>query len=193
MKGSIRSKHVLGRCFLILLLMVVLYSTYLQRIVSERFEGKTWDIPSQVYSSAFVISSGMDVNKIGLLDRLRRLNYRTREDVNTSGDFDYSPDSVEIFLHDFEYPEGRLEGSKIRLELRNGVVHSILKLPSYDSLPSLKLEPELIGSFYGVLREERKIVSLLEVPPYLLDAVITVEDRRFYQHHGSDYSPHLCP
>jgi len=186
MKGKIRSKHVLGRCFLILLLIVVLYSTYLHRIVSERFDGKTWDIPSQVYSSAFVISSGMDVNKIGLLDRLRRLNYRTTEDVNASGDFDYSPDSVEIFLHDFEYPEGRLEGSKTRLELRNGIVHSILKLPSYDSLPSLKLEPELIGSFYGAQREERKIVSLPEVPPYLLDAVVTVEDRRFYQHHGID-------
>jgi len=186
MKRNIRSKYVFTGCFLILFLVVVSYTTYLHRTVTERFEGKIWDIPSQVYSTAFTISPGTDVNRIRLLDRLRRLNYRKVEDVDTSGDFNYSRESVEIFLHDFEYPEERVEGSKIKLELRNGVVSSIIELASHGVLPSVKLEPELIGSFHGVLREERRIVSLAELPPYLVDAVITVEDRRFYQHHGID-------
>jgi len=76
MKRSIRGKYVFAGCFLILFLVVVSYTTYLYRTVTERFEGKIWDIPSQVYSTAFAISPGMDVNSIRLLDRLRRLNYR---------------------------------------------------------------------------------------------------------------------
>ena len=186
MKRNFKRKDIVRWCFLILLLVVVSYSTYLHRVITQKFEGRIWDIPSQVYSSAFVISPEMDVNEIKLLDRLKRLNYRTVEEVNSSGDFNFSLHSVEIFLHNFGYPEGRFKGFKIRLQLKNKVIYKIIKLPSYELLPSVRLEPELIGSFYSEQREERKIVSLSEIPPYLLDAVITMEDKRFYQHQGID-------
>ena len=186
MKKSFKGKDIARLCFLILLLVVVSYSTYLHRVITQKFEGRIWDIPSQVYSRPFVVSAGMDVNKIKLLDRLKRLNYRAVDQVNSSRDFNLSPDSVEIFLHSFEYPEERLPGFKIRLELKNNLIHRIIKLPSHELLSYVRLEPELIGSFYSERREERKIVSLYEVPPYLLDAVITIEDKRFYQHQGID-------
>lgn len=36
--------------------------------------------------------------------------------------------------------------------------------------------------------ERRTVISLQEMPPYLRQAFIAVEDKRFYQHHGIDYS-----
>jgi len=186
MRKGFKRKDIVRWCLLILLLGVISYSTYLHRVIIQRFEGRVWDIPSQVYSNAFVIFPEMDVDKIKLLDRLKRLNYRVVEEVNSPGDFNFSPYLVEIFLHNFEYPEGRFKEFKIGLQLKNKVIYRIIKLPSYELLPSVRLEPELIGSFYGKQREERKIVSLYEIPPYLLDAIITIEDKRFYQHHGID-------
>ena len=186
MKRNFKRKDIIRWCFLIFLLVVVSYSTYLHRVIIQRFEGRIWDVPSQVYSSAFVISPEMDVNEIKLLDRLKRLNYRAAEEVNSSGDFNFSLHSVEIFLHNFEYPGERFKRFKIRLQLKNKLIYKIIKLPSYELLPFVRLEPELIGSFYSKQREERKVVSLYEVPPCLLDAVITMEDKRFYQHHGID-------
>jgi len=186
MRKGFKRKDIVRWCLLILLLGIVSYSTYLHRVIIQRFEGKVWDIPSQVYSSAFVIFPEMDVDKIKLLDRLKRLNYRAVEEVNSPGDFNFSPYLVEIFLHNFEYPEGRFKGFKIGLQLKNKVIHKITKLPSHELLSSVRLEPELIGSFYGKQREERKIVSLYGVPPYLLEAIITIEDKRFYRHHGVD-------
>src|SRR5512135_2542533 len=36
--------------------------------------------------------------------------------------------------------------------------------------------------------ERRTVISPQEMPPYLRQAFIAIEDKRFYQHHGIDYS-----
>lgn len=47
----------------------------------------------------------------------------------------------------------------------------------------LDCKGRLLGEFF---EQKRKIVSLKEIPPYLIDALITVEDKRFYSHPGID-------
>lgn len=44
----------------------------------------------------------------------------------------------------------------------------------------------LIGPVSPELRESRDPVALGDVPQHLIDAVLAVEDQRFYQHHGID-------
>lgn len=48
------------------------------------------------------------------------------------------------------------------------------------------LEPELIGRVSGDSHEDRLPVRLEEVPEHLIRALLTVEDQRFFQHHGLD-------
>ncbi len=47
----------------------------------------------------------------------------------------------------------------------------------------LDCKGRLIGEFF---EQKRKIASLKEIPQYLIDALITVEDKRFYSHPGID-------
>ncbi len=42
----------------------------------------------------------------------------------------------------------------------------------------------VIGKFY---RENRSPVDFESISPYVIDALVTTEDERFYQHHGIDY------
>lgn len=49
-----------------------------------------------------------------------------------------------------------------------------------------RAEPVAIGSVNGGLNERRDPVTLQGVPKHLVDAVLAVEDRRFYDHHGLD-------
>jgi penicillin-binding protein 1B len=55
-----------------------------------------------------------------------------------------------------------------------------------EEIFSLELEPELITGLYDRVWEERRVVTLGEVPPLIVKAVLAVEDERFYTHHGVD-------
>ena len=48
------------------------------------------------------------------------------------------------------------------------------------------MEPPLIGGIYPGHNEDRELVRLDQVPKPLIDALITIEDRKFYTHWGID-------
>ena len=54
--------------------------------------------------------------------------------------------------------------------------------PPSQSTKVLSADGKLIANFYA---ENRVRVSLAEMSPYIKDAIIAVEDRRFYEHAGA--------
>ncbi|MFQ5680015.1 MAG: transglycosylase domain-containing protein [Gemmatimonadota bacterium] len=54
------------------------------------------------------------------------------------------------------------------------------------SLEAATLEPELLATAYGPRAEARLAVPLADVPPHVVNAVLAVEDRRFFRHGGLD-------
>ncbi len=66
------------------------------------------------------------------------------------------------------------------------------KLPSFDELENpqsslatqiLTSDGELLGRYYS---ENRTNATLSEIPPHLIQALVSTEDRRFYEHSGID-------
>jgi penicillin-binding protein 1B len=53
-------------------------------------------------------------------------------------------------------------------------------------LPTVQIEPELISEIHGPSRQDRRLVSLDQTPPHLVEAVLAIEDQRFYEHRGID-------
>ena len=47
-------------------------------------------------------------------------------------------------------------------------------------MPILELEPEEVMMFFGPDREQRRLVSIDQVPQHVIDAVLAIEDSRFY-------------
>jgi penicillin-binding protein 1B len=60
------------------------------------------------------------------------------------------------------------------------------RIDTGDPVPLLELEPEELMLFFGKEREERRLVSLNEVPEHLINAVLAAEDARFFRHPGMD-------
>ena len=171
----------------VVVILAVPYLRQLDSLVTEKFSGKRWDFPSKIYSDACLIYPGIDLEGIGFYDRLRRLNYRqVPGDVARKGDYAVGSGAVEIYLHDFQYPAGPRSGEPVRLDVTGSTVTRIERLPSHEEIYTVELEPELITGLYQNIWEERHLVTLDEVPPLLVRAIIDLEDQHFYEHYGVD-------
>ena len=54
-------------------------------------------------------------------------------------------------------------------------------------LPYVVFEPEVVGSVYDEKMQDRTLVTVDQVPPVVLDAILTTEDRDFFTHGGISF------
>ncbi len=175
--------------FVFALLVILLGGYYAYTVTGplvERFEGKRWKVPSRVFSDTLTLLPGLSVDEIGLVDRLKRLNYRqTDGEPAEEGEYRATESRIDIFLRDFRYPWENAKGYKLRVEVGGGIIEKLVDI-SGDELPSAEIEPELIARFFGDQQEDRDLVRVEEVSEHLKNAIVAVEDKRFYHHFGVD-------
>ena len=165
------------------------YVWHLSGVVEAKFEGQKWEFPSKIYSDSKIIFPGVNFPLDRMREKLRRLGYRSsRHEPRVKGEYRIHGKSavIEIFLHDFRYPQRDFRGFPVRISLKSGTIHRIQRLDDGEILPSLELEPEVVTGFYDRVREQRRVVRLDEVPVQIRKAVLAVEDERFYYHRGVD-------
>lgn len=170
------------------ILAVAWYVHYLTRSIESRFDATmTWKVPSKVYSDAEYLYPGLDIAKRAIKAKLSRLAYRDSGIIISGpGDFSLEGSSLEIWLHDFDYPEEKFKGFPVRLNLKGSVISSIEHIETGENLASVRLEPEVVAPVFSDEMEDRTLVTLNDVPKALIGAVITVEDERFFKHKGVD-------
>ena len=157
-----------------------------------------WRLPSRVYSSELVMTQGMDIERAGLLDRLTRLRYREVADVSAPGEFSRDPQGITVFFHSFQFLGKKHDALPVRLSIDDGQITRIVRTDRNEQIESASLEPECITEIFDSLYEDRTIVDLDDCPRHLLEAIITTEDKRFYDHRASisglccarDHQPH---
>jgi penicillin-binding protein 1B len=52
------------------------------------------------------------------------------------------------------------------------------------NLAVARLEPLMIGGLYPAHQEDRLLIKLEQVPPYLVETLVAIEDREFFNHFG---------
>ncbi len=174
--------------------LVVAASVVLAGVLTVAFVDANWRFshleaaaPARIFSSPFTLTTGTAVSKENLAERLARLGYRRVENhPKTPGEYAARFRSLEIYLNAFDYPEGRLEAAPVRLRIGFGRVSGLEDPETGERLDEARLEPESLGVLSGDVHEERTPVALEDLPKTLLDAVVAVEDRRFYRHPGID-------
>ena len=162
-----------------------IWVVHLDRVVMREFEGRHWSVPARVYAEPLDLYVGAQVGADDLEEELRRLHYR-------NGDPKTGPGIYHRHDGDFE-----LHARRVRFvdELRDPELVSIragsdsiteLKHADGTELPVFRLDPLLVGSVFPVHGEDRIVLSPVDVPPLLRNAIKLVEDRRFDEHHGID-------
>ena len=193
-------KHSKLRIFsIVLVALLVITSTglvfgawYLKQLedtITEKFEGQKWFFPSKIYSDSYLLYVGINLRLDDLTDKLHRLGYyESAAAPKAKGEFriQKSQGTVEIYLHDFDYPTEHRGGVPVRISLQGSTVTRIENLASGKEIFDFELEPELVTGLYERIWKERKVVKLAEVPPIVVKAILATEDERFFSHHGID-------
>ncbi len=170
-----------------LLILSSIYFLILYIEITTKFEGRIWDYPSKIYSDAFVLYPNQEVARTMVVEKLKRMGYSSvPSSPGHQGQYRLGRNALEIHFRDFDYPLEHKKGKKIKLIFSRDRLQRIMEIPSGERLSIVEMEPEILYSFHGHIREERTVVSLDDVPDHLIDAIVCSEDFRFFKHHGVD-------
>ena len=73
------------------------------------------------------------------------------------------------------------------MQFSGKVVRSVRPLAGGADLGSAEIEPELITNLFDSAREKRRPVRYEDLPPLLVQAILSAEDKRFFEHPGFDF------
>lgn len=156
---------------------------YLDAVVQEKFSGKRWTVPAKVYARPLELFAGQKLTKQDFLAELNALGYRNESSANSSGVVSVNGNTVELHTRGFQFYEGAEPAQALRVSFSGNSVSSLARTNG-SPLPVARLEPLLVGGLYPAHQEDRILIRLDQVPDLLPQALIAVEDRDFYNHHG---------
>jgi len=178
--------------FLTLVSLVIFYFSavfiihYLQfsRRIAERLQGERQERPSWVYARPFELRQGQRLAESELIEILNALRYQdTRDSVEREGTFYRAEEEVRIHLRHVGYNAGP---HIIGVSFQPDSVRAIREFPDRNSLGRVEFEAVPVTTLFGEERAKQRWVPLEDVPETLVRAVLSTEDRRFFDHTGLD-------
>ncbi|MGB0467366.1 MAG: penicillin-binding protein 1B [Pontibacterium sp.] len=156
---------------------------YLDAQVREKFDGKRWALPAKVYARPLELYVGQKLSVADLKLELRGLGYRAVQRSREPGTMEVTHNRIRIYTRGFDFPDGSEPGRQLLVGFNNRGLSSI-RDEAGRSVALARLEPVLIGGIYTRDNEDRQLIRLEQAPDYLPRALVAVEDRDFYEHHG---------
>jgi penicillin-binding protein 1B len=162
------------------------YAIYVEVLVQTHISGRLWPEPARVYASPTELYVGKPLGADELTEELQRLGYREDPTLFEPGSFARAPRALRIHTRGFLFPEGFEPATVLRVSFENGRLDSLVADSLDVAMPIARLDPLLIGSIYPRTGEDRLLLEREEFPQLLVESLLAVEDRKFYEHHGFD-------
>lgn len=157
----------------------------LDKEIRTRFAGVRWTLPAQVYATPQELYPGLNLKLADLKHELIRLGYRPVAALEGPGSFVAREQGIDIATRAFAFWDGAQPAQRMVVRGGAGGLESISDLATGKALDLTRLDPMLIGSIYPSRGgEDRALIKLADAPPLLVQGLLAVEDRGFYQHTG---------
>ncbi len=171
-----------------------LYVSY-GRIIEARLHGERDRAVPRVYARPLTLQQGQNLSQSELIARLNDVGYAQRARVERPGEFAIDRHHVIILSR-----SGELAGKPVTVSFPEPVVpkKKTAKPPAprpqrivamqagKRALERLTLDAPLLTAMMTGSREKRRRVALEAIPSRMREAVLAIEDRRFYYHPGVD-------
>jgi penicillin-binding protein 1B len=169
-------------------LTILTYRSF-SRQIDARLRGETERADPHIFARPFELRRGQAFTIAQLIDRLNDLGYSHRAKSEQPGEFTVGRDAVLLIPRD---GERKAELVRVVFGVRRGkgpepATIDRVELPrTKRTIERFTLDPPLITAVVTSGREKRRDVPLSAIPQRVVQAVLAIEDRRFYEHPGID-------
>ena len=167
-----------------LLVIVVAYVAFLDLQLYRKFEGNRWSLPARVYARPLELYTGLQLTPAQFAAELKALGYRFVSRPRRPGEVSRNASRFQLISRPFDFWDGREASQPLRVTFSETHLSKLQNDRNGQALALARLDPLEIGSIHTALQEDRILLRLDEVPDILVQALIAVEDRGFYQHAG---------
>lgn len=172
--------------FVALSLIVIGFFAYqyvkYDRIIEQRFRGPVFATSAKIYASAKTVRVGSKDTISDIASELRRAGYAEKGE-SSLGTYRVHGGTIEIMpgAESYHSPE------PASITIADGTVNDIVSR-SAGELEAYELEPQPLASLFDAeQRSKRELVKYDEIPKIMVEAVTSIEDRRFFQHSGVNF------
>ena len=153
------------------------------RMIDQRFKGPVFGNSARIYAIAHAVRVGEKIEPKAMAAQLRHAGYSdSGAGRSPMGSYRLLESGIEIKPG----PDSYHSQESALIHIRGGKVDSISS--QSGDLAAYELEPQMITSLFDAeQRSKRQLVKYEEIPKLLVNAVLAIEDRRFFQHSGVNY------
>ena len=170
---------------LVVFVMGTWYYFKYQRVVDERLKQPIFANTAKIFAAPREVRPGQKLSVHLIANELRQAGYTPDGASEISQFGTYSEGVQAITVRPGPQSFHSQDSAVIRVSA--GVVQSIAD-DHGQALSSYELEPQLItGLSEDANRTKRRLITYDEIPQNLVQAVLGIEDRRFFEHSGVNY------
>src|SRR5580658_6177211 len=172
----------LSAAFVVIGFFAYWYVKY-DRIIEQRFRGPAFATSAKIFAAPRVVRIGMKTTVAELAAELRHAGYSEKDDESSLGSFHLHGGSIEVLPG----PESYHSPEPANITIVDGAVSAITSRVAGD-LAAYELEPQMLTSLFDAeQRSKRQLVKYDDIPKVMVEAVTSIEDRRFFQHSGVNF------
>ena len=176
--------------YLIIALMslsFVAYLAYLDQRITDRFEGRIWQLPAHVYARPLELFVGKSISVEQLKFELEYLNYQSVTELpQKRAQYRNWKNTFEIKTRDFVFWDGNEPAHTIRVVIDNNKVSELVDIYKNKNAGLVRFDAGYLTGIFPSHAQDRVLVKLDDVPDMFIKMLLLVEDRRFFTHWGVD-------
>jgi len=170
-----------GAIAAVCLVLIAVLWVHDARIIEAKLGGEQRPMP-RIYGRPFELHPGQGLTPAQLEQRLNDVGYAQRARAEQPGEFS-SAGGVVMFI---SRPTAGAKSQPVRVDFSRAASPIVTKLTTTGgkAIDHITLEAPLLAAFAP--GEKRRYVPLASIPRRMSDAVVAIEDHRFYEHPGID-------
>ncbi len=166
------------------LVTIGLYMHY-NGIVKRHLSSEKWSIPSTIFADPLTLRTAVPIQRAEVIEYLQSLDYFSAKHPNVQpGQYSIYPGGLRFQKRPFLFKDS--SSPIIDVRFNSTGIESITDVGSQHEMDLYEMEPVPIRNLFGDEWEKRTLVTYEDIPAHMIDAVLAIEDRRFFAHGGID-------